>query len=480
MNTFTARHMFWQGAQPPRRMRTVPMGPGAHPVLMAGGPFMAPMETPFMGEDTILPANRLDQVSIPAIIGRIQLAPVIQAYLAALNKPAMKGAQLGLAWGSKPAPTPAPSFPPMTDAEAQLLFEVSKNPTEQELKDLATIDNLFSQNFVDAYTTSNEVCFYANPEHRERFGFGKFAKIAPVTGETALTEFLHPAKPVASGGKWGHREPEPPDTSFLGDKFWCPDPSTLGPTTFQAYLPLLGKFTSFAAMFGIDTSKTWGQVKLATQSGLTMLKVKASYPLPPPLDMAPDHVWNMAAGPHAAEIANLGVLADPESFRVWYTMAVLENYEAASDQIIAEQKRKAKKAKRKAIITAVAFVIAGIVLAFILPAIIAAAASAIKAAVSAYIDAKKRAEAAKAMAEASKMFEADAPAFAAEIQHAADVLDEAAAQESASVPLTPEQIAAIQEVKANPEPGQETGAGTLIVGGVAATGVVAGLIALLR
>lgn len=492
MNALTARHMFWQGQAPRagRRLQTQPMGSGVRNVLMAGSPFTAPMQGPFLGEDLIAP-NRLDQVSIPAIIGRIQLAPVIQAYLSgvATKNATMKGSQLGapaspqlgFMIAPRPQPTPTPNFPGMTEAEAQILFEVSKNPTADELEDLATIDNLFSQNFVDSYTTTNEVCFYANPKHRESFGFSKFAaQPKAVTGESALMDFLHPP-PVQNPGRW-YKPPPLPDLSFMGDKFWCPDLNTLGPTIFQAYLPEVGKYTSFAAMFGIDTTKTWGDVKLATQNGLTMLKVKASYPLPPPTDMAADYTWNAAAAPHTAEIANLGVLTDPESFRVWYTMAVLENYDAVTDAIIAEQKRKAKKAKRKAILKAVAFTIAGIVLAFIVPAIIAAAASAIKAAVTAYIDAKKRAEAAKAMSEAAKMFEADAPAFAKEVQNAADVMDEAAAMEAANQPLTPEQIEAIQEVKDNPEPGQEstTNAGTLLVGGVAATGIAAGLIALLR
>lgn len=477
MNAIATRHGFWQ--QPTnRRLRTTPIGNGVRSVLMAGSPFTRPVERTFLGRD--VPINRLDNVSIAAIIGRIQIAPQIQAYLTGLaqKNSSLRGSSLGL-WNPGPRPTPAPNFPPMTSAEAQIIFEISKNPSDDELEEIATIDSLFSQNFVDTYTTTNEVCYYTK-NGIPRTG-GLRSPPPPVTPESQMIDYFRPEPAAHHIGPFGGvKQAAPPDTSFISDKFWCPDPGTLGPTTFQSHFQDLGRFWSFASMFGIDVNQTWGQVKLATQNGITMMGVKSSYPLPPPLDMAPDFVWQMAAMSHTAEIANLGVLADPESFRVWYTMAVLENYDAAADAIIAEQKRKQKKAKRKAIIKAVAFTIAGIVLAFIVPAIIAAAASAIKAAVSAYIDAKKRAEAAKAMAEAAKMFEADAPAFAKEVQNAADVMDEAAAMEIASAPLTQDQIDAIREVEENPEPGRESNTGTLLITGAAATGIVAGLIALLR
>lgn len=465
--------MFWLQPTLQGVLKTIPLRTGGRSVQMGGSIFMGQVHP-----------NRLDAVSIPAIIGRIQLDPAIQAYLSGLSakKASMNGVELGMAFAQRPQPTPSPNFLPMTDAEAQVLFEISKNPSDEELKDLATIDNLFSQSFYDSTTTTNEVCYYTkNGFPRENLGL-KFAPPAkPITGEIALIDYFRPPPAPVVSSKWGApKKVAPPETPFLDDKFWCPDPNSIGPGDFQAYMPLLGKFSSFASMFGIDTSKTWGEIKLATENGLTMLKVKVSYPLPPPLDMAPDFVWNMAAGPHVVEMANLGVRVDPEAFKAWYTMAVLESYDAASDAIIAEQKRKAKKAKRKAIIKAVVITIAGIVLSFIVPGIIGAAISAIKTAVEMYIAAKERQKAAKAMAEAAKMFEADAPAFATEVQKTADMLDSAAAQEEANTPLTQEQLDAIQEVKENPEPGTGPSTGSLVVTGVAATGVVAALIAIFK
>lgn len=458
--------MFWQAPSNGGVLRTVPFRQGGRPVTMSGL---------FMGQ---APINRLDQVSIPAIIGRIQLAPIIQAYMASLNQ---ANAGLGMVFGGRPQPKPLPNFPPMTDMEKQILFEVSKNPTDEELKDLATIDNLFSSSFNQAYTTTSEVCYLAHSGYRASGGgFGIVAPVIPTTGqagaEAALVTFFHPAPVV---GRW-QRAPEPPDTSFTKDEFWCPDPSNNQPSIYLSHMPDLWKFGSFASMFGIDVNKTWGQEKLAVKNGLTMLDVKVSYPLPPPLDIAQDYVWNLAAGPHLAEMANLGVLIDPEAFRAWYTMAVLESYDGASDAIIREQKRKAKKAKRKAIITGIAIAIAGIVLSFIIPGILAAAISLIKSAIQLYIDAKERQKAAKAMAEAAKMFEADAPAFANEVRKTADMIDQAAAQAEADQPLTQEQLDAIQEVKDNPEPGSGPSTGEVLVTGGAAVGVVAAMLAIFR
>lgn len=430
----------------------------------------------FMGQMSV---NRLDQVSIPAIIGRIQIAPVMQQYVDKVNQ---ENAALGAIWAPRPHPTPLPTFPPMTEAEKQILFEISKNPTDEELKDLATIDSLFSQNFQTDYLTTNEACYWVENRYPlPRVGRG--AAVIPVEGassaEFKFSIYLNPLPLQPTFSRFGNKKPPPPpDTSFVDNKFWCTDPSTIEPELFLDHVRQLGKFGSFAQMFGIDVNKTWGQIKLQTTNGLIVLKVKSSYPLPPPLDMAPDYVWNLAAVPHLPEMVNLGVVVDPEAFRSWYTMAVLEKYNDAADHIIAEQKRKARRAKRKAILKAVGFAIAGVVLSFIVPAIIAAAVAAIKAAVDIYIQAKQRAEAAKAMAEAAKMFEEDAPAFAAEVQKTADMMDYAAAQEEANAPLTQEQLDAIQEVRDNPEPGDAPSTGQILVTGGTAAGIIAAMVAI--
>lgn len=467
--------MFWLQPTLQGVLKTIPFRTGGRSVQMGGSFFMGQVP---------LSSNRLDAMSIPAIIGRIQLAPVIQAYLAGLAQYNATTHRSGFGYGSHiDAPVPVPNFPPMSDAEKQILFEVSQNPSDEELKDLATIDDLFSQNFSQTYLTSQEVCFYnlkgtSHPVSR----FGRQGEQALSAHDQSLSPLIAYFHPVAAESSRWYTPPavKPPDSSFESDKFWCSDPKTTSPSIFHSYFPLMARFWSFAGMFGIDTSKTWGEVKLPVKNGLIMLGVKASYPLPPILDMAPEYVWQMAAMPHTAELANIGAQVDPEAFRAWYTMAVLDSYDAATNAIINEQKKKAKKNKRKAIIAGIGIAVAGIVLSFIVPGIIAAAISAIKSAVQFYIAEKERQKAAKAMAEAGKMFESDAPAFASEVQKTADMLDSAAAQTEADAPLTKEQLDTIQEVKDNPESSvMPTTGNALVTGGIAA-GVIAGMIAIFR
>lgn len=467
MNAVGSRHMFWNAPPSPRQLgsplRTIPLRTGGRPLGMNGL---------FMGQD--LP-NRLNGITIPAIIGRIQISPGVQAYLNKLQEPPTQQQQYGR-FQRPPPPPPPPNFPPMSDAERQILFEISKNPTAQELEDLALIDDYFTREFAQTYTTTAEVCYYASqPPGAFVQGTGRWGGGGGVFGgeraanlpDVGLIEYLVPPPPVIEQfNRYKQRqqpETEKPDLSFLNDKFYCPNPK--------------GKWSDvpFSGWFGIDTTKPWGEVKQTVKNGQIMLQVKSSFPYPPPIDTAPNALWNVLV-PLLPKIANIGKPLDPEAFKAWLTMATLENYDAVTDAIIREAKRKAKKAKRKALISAIGLTIAGIVLAFIVPAVLAAAVSAIRTVVQLYIDEKERRKAAKALADAARMFEEDAPKFAAEVQKTADMLDSEAAQEAAAQPLTPEQLAAIQEVEAETP---STPIGTYVVGGVAATGLIAALVTML-
>lgn len=458
MNAVGTRHMFW--SPPPRPfisngpIRTIPLRMGGRPVLMGRS---------FLGQAT---PNRLDGVSIQAIIGRIQLAPTIQEYLK--NPVPAPMFEQPYQRGRRQQTSPVPKFPPMTEAEKQILFEVSKNPSEEELKDLALIDEYFNTDFSPTFTTTAEVCYWASQPpgffqmKSERYRGPAYR--GPDPAEENLIWHLNPGR-MERGGAWTGRQRGPKaDISFLQDKFFCTDPKK----EFGA--------EGFSAQFGIDTTKAWGETKLSTQNGITMLAVKKDYPWPPPIGTHPNFLWRRLL-PLLPKIANIGMRLDPEAFKAWLTMATLEHYDSVTDEIIAYEKKKAKKKKRNAIIKAVAFAIAGLVLSFILPAILAAAVNAIKTAVELYIDVKERKKAAKALADAARMFREDAPKFADEVQKTADMMDSAAAQEQAAQPLTPEQLEAVQEVEAE-TPGTPTG--TYVIGGVAATGLIAALVTLLR
>lgn len=457
MNAVGTRHMFW--LQPPRPfvsngpIRTIPLRMGGRPVLMGRS---------FLGQAA---PNRLDGVSIGAIIGRIQLAPAIQEYLK--NPVPSSQFEQPYARGRRQQTAPVPQFPPMNEAERQILFEVSKNPTEEELRDIAIVDEYFNSDFSKTFTTAAEVCNWASQPP----GFFQMkverrgpAYRGPDPAEQNLVWHLNPGR-LERGGAWAARQRgAKADIAFLNDKFFCTDPKK----EFVA--------EGFSSQFGIDTTKPWGETKLAVQNGITMLEVKKDYPWPPPIGTHPNFLWRRLH-PLLPKIANIGMRLDPEAFKAWLTMATLEHYDSVTDEIIAYEKKKAKKKKRNAIIKAVAFAIAGLVLSFIVPAILAAAVNAIKTAVELYVSVQERKKAAKALADAARMFQEDAPKFAAEVQKTADMMDSAAAQEAAAAPLTPEQLEAIQEVEEE-TPGTPTG--TYVIGGVAATGLIAALVTLLR
>lgn len=463
--------MFWQAPRPFMMngpLRTVPLRTSGRP-LLSGNFFLAQA-----------PGNRLNGLSIPAIVGRIQINPVIQDYIKSKGKEQSQPQNRGR-FGVQVLPAPLPKFPPMTDAEKQTLIEISQNPTDEELKDLEMIDKELGPSVgAQGFVTTDDVCaFVGNPPRFPTVGKGTplpLERYGIDPGLVGLMNYFSPPPIVQQFGKFGGRRTEevkPADTSWLKNKFYCTQEHKENETIYERR-----QGNPFASTYGIDLMKTWGEEKMAVVNGQIIREQLQSFPYPPPIDTSPQTLWATIGGDFP-KIAHVGPRIDPEAFRAWLTIKTLEHYNDVSDRIIAEAKREARKKKRAAIIKAVALSIAGIALAFVLPAVIALAVAAIKIAIEAYMDAKERRKAAKAMMEAAKMFEKDAPAFSKEVQKTSDILDSSAAAEEAAKPLTPEQLDAIKEVEAETPP-TGTPAGTYIVGGVAATGLIAALVTLLR
>ncbi len=471
-------------------IRTVPIRNAGSRLGLAGG---------FLGQDAGS-TNRLYNVSIPAILGRIQLAPAIQTYLASLEQQKQNpqrsrfGGGGGGGMASYQAAAPAPNFPPMTDQEKQTLFEIAQNPTDDELKDLATIDSVFTQHYASSYTTTAEVCSYLSYASKygnqlAQFGqggggggggFGRAYMFMPRYGGSSdqalepMAEYFFVSPMQSQGGGGGawrpQTKPQLPDSSFMKDKFYC----TLDNSKGSYQVPWDTR--DWVSWFGLDTVQPWGGLKLPVQNGQTVFSVVASFPFPPPIDQDRSYFWAPVMQ-YLPKLANIGQPIDPEAVAAWVTMATIQNYDSIVNRMIADAKAEAKKKKRQAIIKAIGLSLAGIVAAFILPAIIVAIASMIKLAIETYIDLKQRREAAKQMADAAKMFEKDAPAFSAQVQKTADMLDASTAEAQANTPLTPEQSAAVQEVAAETP---SAPVGHYVIGGVAAGGIVAALFALLR
>lgn len=496
--------MFWNAPPSPwlrnTPLRTSPLRTGGRLVMM-GGLFMGQAST-----------NRLDSVSIPAIVGRIQIHPGVQAYLETRKTPPVpvsQGGQIQSLLDRYFADKPTANFPPMTDAERQILIQVSQNPSTEELQDLAQIDHAFNQEFEEkGYTTTHDVCYLVSNPRKVQIRFkgsnrGKFfysppqteaTKNEPPSGQSSyyqtreivdpgfpgLLHFFGATRPdvleseLQQSPQWerwqgltqgASQEPQvAPDTSFVDNKFYCQD------------MDVAPSIVPFTSRFGIDLAKPWGQIRQTVENAQILLDVHASYPFPPPIDMEPYLFWKFLAD-DLPKIANITQRVDPEAVRAWMTLATLQHYNDIANQIQEEAAARARAARRRAWLTFGISLIASIIVPFLLPSVLVIAITAIKTIITTLIDANERAKAARQLMDASKMFEKDAAKFSEEIRKTADMMDAAAAQDQANQPLTPDMAASIKDIEQGVP---STPIGTYVIGGVAATGLIAALVTLLR
>jgi hypothetical protein len=460
----TGRHVFWTS---PRTVgpvfRALPMLSGGRPVTMGGF---------FMGDQAPAPATGLDGLTIAAIQNRVVASPAMAQFSAEMATVA----DAHRFRGAGPVPAPwdkilhgrPPGVPQLTPAEMATIQALAQDPSSEVLDELSLIDGFFGvvaapAGFQREYALTRQVCGSANG----RSGFGRAGQALSLAQAIVMWAGYRPA-----GRSWGVRREGPAPSELLeavrSNPFYCGRPREF-PEVVYGLDPI-----DYAGWFGIDPNQTWGQVKQQVYNAVAFMGVAAGYPFPPPIDMdkaAP--FWILSIG-DIREIVKTPEPIDPDAVRCWITLQVLANYAAWVEQIEANQKKKAKKARRKAIMTMVALAVASIAAAFLLPAIIALTVSAIKTAVTVYVDAEKRKKAAHDMANAAKMFEADAPAFSQEVDKTAKLLDEQAAKQAAEAPPSPELQAAIKEVEDETGPG----IGTILPvgGGIAAASIAALLI----
>jgi hypothetical protein len=299
-------------------------------------------------------------------------------------------------------------------------------------------------------------------------GFGMYRVQRPEVSELILAWLFPAPLPVPEGGqgRFGfERQQQKPATpnvpseeidAVKNSKFFC------GPENSYS-------FTS--SRFGISDKDAWGNVKMKVKNAIILGNVIAKYPFPPPLDKYREYFWHFAAKDIESILSSPTPL-DPETARFWMTIFIVGNYNAIVSKIQSDLKAEAKKKKRHDLMVAIGLAVLGIIAAIVLPAVIVAAIALIKTAITVYIQVEDMKKAAKAMADTAKLFEKDAPEFAKEAQHAAEVLDVQTAMQEAKAPNTPEMQAAIDEVAAE-TPGTSP---LLPIGGIAAAGLAAFLI----
>jgi len=455
--------------------------------------------TPFMGQQTT-PLNRLENLSVSTIMNRILASAPVQELQAAISAtPAQKAAS---PWGGRFAQQEAPAtgpqalidqaaawqlqLPSLTADEKGVLNLIAANPTDDELADLAIIDGFFKA-APNRYSNqpvgdlTQQVCAgikkgapvdLGSPEPGYRGGGGGFGGMYRVERPGAsdlILAWLFPASPPLPEGGQGRfgferQEQKPPTPNVPSEeidaiknsKFFC------GPENSYAYTN---------QNFGISDSDAWGNVKMKVKNAIILGKMIASYPFPPPIDQYKEYFWQFAAKDIQSIISSPTPI-DPETARFWLTVFIIGNYNAMVDKIQADLKKEAKKKKRKALLQAIGLTVLGIVAAIVLPAVIAAAVALIKTAITTYVQIEDQKKAAKAMADSAKLFEKDAPDFAKEAQHAAEILDVQAAMQEAQAPNSPDMQAAIDEVAAD----TPSTSPLLPIGGIAAAGLAAFLI----
>jgi hypothetical protein len=389
------------------------------------------------------PASRLDSLSITAIQNRILIDPAVQRYVAAkaayaASRPrGFRGAPIPI--DSALVPLYAAAEPSLTEDEKTILTAIQANPTDDEIADLALIDGFFRAADAPKFVNANPdlpltegVCAALNPQGYGLHGLGMVAWGAkPLTQGGAIAGWLKYQPPQ---GKFASRT-SPNATAdeidaITSSKFFCETPASWPDPS--------GIRLDWPSWFGIDQNQTWGAIKLQVKNAVKMMDGIFNYPFPPPIDAYVFQFWNTVQ-PLLQQYVK-GDPIEPEGFRYWITIQVLQNYNDMVDRIEADLKRKAKKAKRKALLKAIGIAIVGIIAPYLLPVLVVAAATLIKLAIDTYMTLEARRQAAKEMAEAGKLFEADAPKFAVEVRNLSDMMDSEAAQAEAAIPLPPDLI----------------------------------------
>lgn len=457
------------------------------------------------------PLNRLDNLTVSTIMNRILAAPPLLQMQDALKAQAGKdqasagrfrgwggggGGGGGGFRGEEGVPSLEsdilawnPKLPSLTDDEKAVLALIAANPTTEELADLAMIDGFFpgpaenqwqerqgpnndlTQQICEGLKTGTPVPV-PNPNPGYQGGGGGFGGrfyMQPTLSQLILAWLLPAPLPTTlSQGGGGWRQP----TMVTPTTVSADDVSALKKNPF--YCGPAGSYSYRNPSFGIDTSQPWGAVKLKVKQSIIVGNTIAGFPFPPPIDQYLGYFWN-AAHSDIQTIISTPTLIDPKSVKYWITLFVIAHYNEMVDRIQSDLKKEAKKKKRKMIIQAIGLAVLGIVAAIVLPAVIAAAVALIKTAITTYISIEEQKKAARAMADSAKLFEKDAPAFSAEAQDTAKMLDEVAAVQQYNQKPSPEMQDALNEVAAETP---STGVSPLIPigGGVAAAGLAAFLL----
>lgn len=453
---------------------------------------------PFMGQ-TPTPSNRLLGIPVKTILSR---------WILALKPPNVTLEN----WKMRNNDGPFSPFytATWTDGDVQLLSDIEKSPTPEEISDLSLIDGFFLPPTRDTYPDSEQ-----GPEYVQAGGTGMIKDIfCPPSSMTddqtrkltvlrnSLYEFIlgrhcrtlqYPGGTVCPTGS--------PVEGSEKNPFFCP-PVTVhysrnlpvgpfrgasGDDLFMTLAKQNYYFSGLPGDFKINIDDPWGMSKLAVQNALVLMDALKDYPFPSPIALRPSY-WYVTAATEAIALVHGKVPIDREFARFWITLSVMDHYDEASDLLFTELKKEARQERTDKLIQkiGIAVILTAMSAGFAAAAIPALIATGVNTALStgiSLLDIQERKDAATSMAQASQLFEKSDPAFAVELDKASKTLDAQAAQAAASMGPPPgSQAFEEEQAKLSTDLGltKPGSIGEYVVGGGVAAGLIAAVVALFR
>jgi hypothetical protein len=312
-----------------------------------------------------------------------------------------------------------------SDSDYAALVAVLKEPAEQELQDIALIDGFFGYEKEGKFTINN---LYGTPSSIREIicGENKHPQIAELA-----SKFMG----IPKGAKL-----------LAGNPFFCTPPQEMPkPTSMYIYIgPVGGSYLNpwrtevYPSFFGIDPSLPWEDVKGPVLRTVAFLEALVDYPFPPPLDIRPQY-WYAKVQPDIRKFIAQDIIVVPALARMWITLAIGTNLNDLSAQIIHDMERQARHHKRTVIISkimiAATFAVITVALGYALAPLIeplinagipitsAKVAGAMTSAVQKVLSAQEAKSAAEDMKKMAQAIEADAPAYAAELDKVGDTFN---------------------------------------------------------
>ena len=389
-----------------------------------------------------------------------------------------------------------------TPEERSLLEQVAANPTPEELNDLAMIDTFFGGMYCKGadcqkgtpyqgeLTVLQIMCLRPDWTRAERYfryyadNSGYFEGIPPWQGQE-YNEYQVRLK------------------AAISDPFYCTP--WIGGDILPGWLPSKSKAgTKFgiSSEFGLDVSKAWKEIKLPLQNAIIFMKVMKSYPFPSPISIMPQYWFAKVIG-DVRNLVHQSVLIPPDLIKFWATMSIVANYNEVAKEIQDELRRRAEKEFIinifKNILIGVGITLGIGILSAGIGGLIGLSAdlvgkvlTGVNETVNQFMSEQEKREAAQEMAKVAQQFQETDGAFAKEVQDAADYLERSAAEEVRATPPTPEELADMEERRRIAESTPRTGGAFYgvpppggpdllpVVGGVAAVGVLAVVLSMLK